>query len=88
MYAQWQLQEAKSRLSQVIDEACTSGPQIITVRGRAKAVILSAEEFGRLTPLSTTLSKFFRQSPLFGLDLDLERASDTGRDITLSAGAD
>jgi antitoxin Phd len=83
MHAQWKLQEAKNHLSQVIDEACTSGPQIITVRGRAKAVILSAEEFERLARPSTTLSEFFRQSPLFGIELDLERSSDTGRDITL-----
>jgi hypothetical protein len=30
-----------------------------------------------------TLVEFFRRSPLFGLDLDLERDKDTGRDVEL-----
>ena len=31
----------------------------------------------------TSLVEFFRESPLVGLDLDLERNKDTGRDIEL-----
>ena len=30
-----------------------------------------------------TLVEFFRRSPLFGLDLNLERDKDTGRDVEL-----
>ena len=30
-----------------------------------------------------SLVQFFRESPLVGLDLDLERDKDTGRDTTL-----
>jgi hypothetical protein len=30
-----------------------------------------------------TLVEFFRRSPLFGLDLDVERNKDTGRDVEL-----
>jgi prevent-host-death family protein len=40
----WQLQEAKNKLSKVIDDARTSGPQSITVRGKETAVVLSAED--------------------------------------------
>jgi len=32
---------------------------------------------------SQTLVEFFQQSPLVGVDLDLERAQDIGRDIDL-----
>jgi len=35
----------------------------------------------KTTPRS--LVQFFRESPLVGLELDLERDKDTGRDITL-----
>lgn len=80
---QWQLQEAKNRLSQVVEQACTSGPQAITVRGHVKAVLVSAEEYRRLTQQPTSLSEFFRQSPLYGIDLDLERSRDIGRDVEL-----
>ena len=83
MNAQWPLQDAKNRLSQVVEQACTSGPQTITVRGRARAVVLSVEEYRRLTQRSTSLTEFFRRSPLYGLDLESERTSDTGRDIDL-----
>ncbi len=83
MKNQWPLQEAKNRLSFVVEQAATSGPQTITVRGREKVVLLAAEEYRRLTRPSTSLTDFFRQSPLYGLDIDIERASDTGRDIEL-----
>ena len=41
----WQLQEAKARLSEVIDTAQKKGPQIITQRGVKTAVIHSFEEW-------------------------------------------
>ena len=65
-------------------QAATDGPQTITVHGRPAAVLLSAEEYPRLTRPATSLIEFFQQSPLFGVDLDLERDSDPGRDVTLT----
>ena len=38
MMHMWQLQEAKNRLSEVVDEAMKGGPQVITRRG-AEAVL-------------------------------------------------
>ena len=43
--ATWQLQEAKAKLSEVIDTAQKKGPQIITQRGVKTAVIHSFEEW-------------------------------------------
>jgi len=83
MKDQWALQEAKNRLSYVIEQAVTSGPQTITVRGQPKVVVLATDEYKRLTRPATSLMEFFRNSPLYGIDLDLERSSDTGRDINL-----
>lgn len=83
MEARWQLQEAKNKLSQVVDHALQVGPQIITLRGKEAAVVLSFEEYKRLTKTDTGLVDFFRGSPLVGEDLDLERSTDTGRDVDL-----
>ncbi len=83
MQNQWPMQEAKNRLSHVVEQAVASGPQTITVRGEPKAVVVSTEEYKRLTKPTISLMEFFRNSPLYGLDLDFERSADTGRDIEL-----
>jgi prevent-host-death family protein len=80
---EWQLQEAKNRLSQVVDSAVHDGPQTITLRGKPAAVVVSFEEFRKLTQPQTKLSQFFRQSPLLEVELDLERQPDLGREVEL-----
>ncbi len=94
----WQLQEAKNRLSHVVDEAVENGPQVITRRGVETAVVVGIEEYKKLTGGKNssgkrskksaakgkgTLLEFFRNSPLCGVELDLERSKDTGagRDV-------
>jgi len=79
----WQLQEAKSRLSQVVDHALREGPQTITLRGKPAVVVVSFEEFQNLTRPGTSLREFFRQSPLFETELDLERSKDVSREVPL-----
>ena len=79
----WSLQEAQDRLEDVVEQAVTSGPQTITVREELKAVVVSAEEYKRLTKPTTSLMEFFRNSPLRGSGIDLDRSTDTGRDIEL-----
>ena len=69
----WQLQEAKNKLSEVVEEALTHGPQVITWRGQATAVVLSYTEYRALTAGTQKLSDFFRESPLAGMDLDVSR---------------
>jgi antitoxin Phd len=79
----WQLQEAKSRLSQVVDHALREGPQTITLRGKPAVVVVSFEEFQNLTRPRTSLCKFFRQSPLYDTELDLERSKEVSREVPL-----
>lgn len=69
----WQLQAAKARLSEVIKKAAKEGPQSITVHGEPTAVVLSNEEYERLRHPRGSFVEFMRLSPLYGLDLDLER---------------
>lgn len=76
----WQLQDAKSRLSEVVEEALNHGPQVITKRGVETAVILSYAEYRRLQLGQAKLSDFFRQSPLVDAELDLARERSPLRD--------
>jgi antitoxin Phd len=46
----WTLASAKDHLSEVIRQAADSGPQVISVRGRPAAVVVSKAEFDRLYP--------------------------------------
>ena len=80
MAQRWQLQEAKNRLSQVVDEAMEDGPQIITRRGVDVAVVISAKEYRRMVTKQGTLSEFFRNSPLADADLDLTRDKSDARE--------
>ena len=79
----WQLQEAKNKLSKLIHDARTSGPQSITVRGKETAVVLSAEDYRKLTKKQGSLIAFFQESPWAEVELDLTRSKETGRDIEL-----
>ena len=44
----WQLQEAKSRFSELIDDTVEKGPQVVTRRGIDTAVVVSIEEWRKL----------------------------------------
>ena len=79
----WQLQDAKNRLSELVRKAREEGPQVITLHGRDAVVVMSANEFGKLSRPRGSLVDFFRKSPLAGVNLDLERSTDTGRRIEL-----
>jgi prevent-host-death family protein len=41
----WQLQDAKARLSRLVKDAQTEGPQIITLRGEEVAVVQSVKDY-------------------------------------------
>jgi antitoxin Phd len=82
----WQVQTAKARFSEVFRLARTEGPQRITRQGKEGVVMISDEQYDRLTTKSRqpkSIVRFFRESPLVGVELDLEREKDTGRDIEL-----
>ncbi|MEO7913694.1 MAG: type II toxin-antitoxin system Phd/YefM family antitoxin [Roseiflexaceae bacterium] len=69
----WQLQEAKNKLSQVVEEAINHGPQVITKRGIEAVIVLSYAEYRKITSQQKPLSVFFRESPLAQETLDLSR---------------
>src|SRR6202158_2450020 len=82
----WQIQSAKARFSEVFRRARTEGPQRITRQGKEGVVMVAEEQYERLVGRShqpKSLVQFFRASPLMGVELDLERDRDAGRDIEL-----
>jgi prevent-host-death family protein len=79
----WQLQEAKSRFSEVVDEALSHGPQQITRHGEEVVVVLSTKEFKRLTRPKGDIVSFFSKSPLGEVEIDLARSKEKARDLDL-----
>lgn len=80
----WQLQEAKSKFSQVVNRALNEGPQVVTRHGKEVAVVLSAAEYRKLVAAQPSLLDLLRDSPLVGADLEITRdREDYGREIAL-----
>jgi antitoxin Phd len=82
----WQLQTAKARFSEVFRLARSEGPQRITRQGKEAVVMISNEQYEEFVGRShqpKSLVQFFRESPLAGMDLDLDRSRDEGPPIEL-----
>jgi prevent-host-death family protein len=80
--ARWQVQEAKMRLSQVLDEAQSKGPQLITRHGVDRAVVLSIDDFRSLTASKPDLRAYLLGGPKVD-DFEIDPDLDTGREIAL-----
>jgi prevent-host-death family protein len=79
----WQLQEAKSKFSKLVDAAMQNEPQIVTKHGDEAVVVLSIEQYNKLLEPKQDLLTFFNNSPLKGIELELDRQKDKPRDIEL-----
>jgi len=82
---EWQLQDAKARLSEVVQRANAEGPQIVTLHGKPAAVVVSVSEFERMTKRRQSLVDFLLSGPKWPDDLVEainDRSTDSGRDIT------
>lgn len=78
----WQVQEAKTRLSQLLDEAEHDGPQIITRHGAERAVILSIRDYRALTAHRPNLREYLLGGPKVD-EFEVPRDDDTGRTVLL-----
>jgi prevent-host-death family protein len=68
--ATWQLQEAKAKLSEVIDSAQSSGPQMITRRGVEAAVVVPIEQWRRMQKKrKRPLLEVLQSGPQFDLQI-------------------
>lgn len=84
MKSTWQVQEAKNKFSQVLDQAVNE-PQVITRHGRKAGVLMSYEEYRKhIRPAKGTIRALYSGAPKFEPDeLDFQRDRDTGREIRL-----
>lgn len=80
--AEWQVQEAKARFSEVVEKARTEGPQTITRHGRERAVLLSIEDYRALLSRQTDVRELLLGGPKVD-DFSVERDRDVGREIAL-----
>jgi prevent-host-death family protein len=78
----WQVQEAKTRLSEVIEDARNKGPQIITRHGAERAVILSIEDYRSLIAHKPSLKAYLLGGPKVE-SFEIERDRDLGREVDL-----
>jgi antitoxin Phd len=63
-----QLRDAKASLSAVVDEAMQGKPAVITRHGKRQAVVVSYEEWERLSHVPT-FGRLLMGAPLTGSDL-------------------
>lgn len=80
--ANWQVQEAKTRLSELIEEADKKGPQIITRHGSEHAVVLSIADYHALTDRRENLRDYLLGGPKMD-GFEVKRSRDKGRKIRL-----
>lgn len=79
----WALQDAKARLSELVRLAMDHEPQEITLRGEPAVVVLSREDYDRMTQKKESFVDLIRHSPLMDVDIDLNREPSMTRDIEL-----
>jgi len=78
----WQVQEAKTRLSEVIERARTEGPQTITRHGAERAIVISIEDYRALVAHQPDFKAHLLGGPKVD-DFSIDRHRDTGRSIDL-----
>lgn len=78
--ANWQVQDAKTRFSELIECADREGPQTITRHGAERAVVLSIDDYRRLTARHAGFKAHLLGGPKVD-DFDIERDADTSRDV-------
>lgn len=79
----WQLQEAKNRFSRLVEDAQKRGPQIVTKSGKKAVVVVSYDDYEKLTSPDEDLITYFQNSPLAEVNLDINRSKEIPRDIEL-----
>lgn len=75
----WQIEDAKSHLEQLIEQTHEKGPQWIRINGEDAVVVLSAEDYQRLSLHQENLAEFLLRSPLRNSGFELSHHEEIGR---------
>ncbi|MFI5342989.1 MAG: type II toxin-antitoxin system Phd/YefM family antitoxin [Chlamydiales bacterium] len=78
----WQFQEAKAKLSEVLNRADKSGRQVI-IRNKKHFVILNEEAYNDYIGARRSILDVFLRCPHPDIELDLTRSKETLRDMEL-----
>jgi len=78
MNATWPMQDAKNKLSELLDTVLKQGAQTITRHGKPVAVVISAEAYAHLRP-AEKLVDILRDCPV--KDWQLDRDTTPARDL-------
>lgn len=73
----WNLQDAKARLSELVDRCLIGEPQIILRRGQPAVVVLPYAEYEQANRPRETLLSFFQRAPSVDLDYDAFHSTET-----------
>lgn len=79
----WQLQEAKSHFSDLVNVAMTHGVQTVTKHGKPAVVVMSVEEYDRKFGTRKSLADALRACPENLSDLIGSRTKRIARNINL-----
>ena len=83
MPKKWQLQEAKNRFSEMVNDAVHHGPQTVTRHGEETVIVLSIKDYKKLSKPKTSLYEFLRNSPHRDVELDPGRSKELPRPVDL-----
>ena len=78
----WQINEAKSRFSNLIQHAENDGPQTITKHGVESVVVVSVELYRKLKAAQPDFKEYLLSGPKVD-DFEIDRPRDSGRGIDL-----
>ena len=62
----WQVQDARARFSEFLETSLAEGPQIVTKRGVAAAVLVPIDQWRRLEQMTGPISKNCSSHPRHG----------------------
>lgn len=79
----WQFQEAKSKLSEVLNRVEEEGEQVIVRNKNKYYVILSEEKYQSYFSSQGSILDIFFRFPHPEVELDIDRSQETLRDIDL-----
>lgn len=83
----WQLQEAKQRFSELVRQARAHGPQMVTKHGQEVAVVVSIEEYRRLTRDLPSFKEHLLAAPDLEA-LEIDRPREQARRVELATEVD
>lgn len=83
MKNQWQLQDAKNRFSELVEQALNHGAQIITRRGKKVVVVIPYQEYAQINRSATNLAEFLLKSPFAESEVLIDRDKSLPREFEI-----